>query len=435
MYQETSKGLLEFIEKSPTCYQVVANVQSQLEGFTELREEQPWTLQPGGSYYVTRNGSSIIAFRLPRQSAKGFQIAAAHSDSPLFKVKPNGEICVEKHYIKLNVETYGGALYAPWLDRPLSVAGRLVVQEQGKLVTKLVNVERDLLLIPSLAIHMNRQVNDGYSYNPQVDLSPLFAGGAAEGRFLSAVADAAGVSAQDILGGDLFVYNRMKGTIWGAEEEFISSRSLDDLQCAWALVQGLLCAQENGSRIPMCCIFDNEEVGSGTKQGAASTFLYDVLVRIFACLGGGVQELRSAISNSFMVSADNVHGVHPNHPEKADPTNRPYLNGGVVIKYNARQRYTTDGVSEAIFKSFCNRAEVPYQTYANRSDIPGGSTLGNLSNRRVSLNTVDVGLAQLAMHSPYETAGIKDTAYLVRGMKTFYESAVTAEGDGSYRIS
>lgn len=435
MYTKISKKLLAFIEKSPTCYQAIACLKDQLQGFTQLREEQEWTLRPGGAYYVTRNGSSLIAFRLPEQGVQGFQIAAAHSDSPLFKVKPNGEINVEKHYIKLNVEKYGGMLCAPWFDRPLSVAGRLVVKEQGRIVTKLVNVDRDLAMIPNLAIHMNRQVNDGYSYNPQVDMLPLFGGDDAAGRFLPIVAEAAGVEPQDILGTDLFFYNRMKGIVWGAENEFISSRSLDDLQCAWSLMQGFLDSKQNDSRVTMCCVFDNEEVGSGTKQGADSTFLFDVMERINACLGGSAQTLRTAIANSFMVSADNAHGVHPNHPEKADPTNRPYLNGGIVIKFNANQKYTTDGISEAIFKSICDKAQVPCQTYANRSDIPGGSTLGNLSNRHVSLNTVDIGLAQLAMHSPYETAGVKDTEYLVRAMTAFYESAITAEPDGSYTIS
>lgn len=437
MYTEISRRLLEFIEKSPTCYQAIACFQEQLQEFTHLREEQEWTLQPGGAYYVTRNGSSLIAFRLPEEGegVKGFQIAAAHNDSPLFKVKPNGEINVEKHYIKLNVEKYGGMLCAPWFDRPLSVAGRLVVQEQDKIVTKLVNVERDLAMIPNLAIHMNRQANDGYPYNPQIDMLPLFGGGGAEGRFLPIVAEAAGVAPESVLGTDLFFYNRMKGIVWGAENEFISSRSLDDLQCAWSLMQGFLGAQRNSSRVTMCCVFDNEEVGSGTKQGADSTFLSDVMERINECLGGSAQGLRAAIANSFMVSADNAHGVHPNHPEKADPTNRPYLNRGIVIKFNANQRYTTDGVSEAIFKTICRDAQVPYQTYANRSDIPGGSTLGHLSNRHISLNTVDIGLAQLAMHSPYETAGVRDTEHLVRAMTQFYESAVTAHSDGSYTIS
>lgn len=434
MDTQTSAALLRFIEKSPTCYQAIANFKELMTDFTPLREEQQWSLQPGGSYYVTRNDSSLIAFRLPEQPFQGFQIAAAHSDSPLFKIKPNGEINVEQHYIKLNVEKYGGMLCAPWLDRPLSIAGRLVVREADRIVTKLVNVERNLLLIPNLAIHMNRSANDGLAYNPQVDMLPLFGGGASAGTFLPLIAEAAGVESENILGTDLFLYNRMKGTLWGAENEFLSSRSLDDLQCAWSLMQGLLQAKRNENRVTMCCVFDNEEVGSGTKQGADSTFLSDVMERISECFALTVQQQCAAFAASFMVSADNGHAVHPNHPEKADPTNRPYLNEGIIIKYHANQKYTTDGISEALFKEICRKANVPWQTYTNRSDIAGGSTLGNLSNRHVSLNTVDIGLAQLAMHSPYETAGAKDTEYLVRAMKMFYESAIIPEGDGSYRI-
>lgn len=434
MYAESSNALLRFIEQSPTCFQAIDNFRGLLKGFTPLREEEEWQLRPGGAYYVTRNDSSIIAFRLPEQPVRGFQVAAAHSDSPLFKVKPNGEMTVEGHYVKLNVEKYGGMLCAPWLDRPLSVAGRIMVRKKSQIVTRLVDIDRDLCIIPNVAIHMNRQANDGYVWNPQVDMLPLFGGGEARGRFLPVIAEAAGVQCEDILGADLFLYNRMKGTIWGANGEFLSSRSLDDLQCAWSLMQGFLKAAPNPNRVTMCCVFDNEEVGSLTKQGADSTFLRDVMERINECLGGTAQSLRRAIAGSFMVSADNAQAVHPNHPEKADPTNRPYLNGGIVIKYNANQKYTTDGVSEAIFRAFCEKADVPVQTYTNRSDILGGSTLGNLANRHVSLNTVDIGLPQLAMHSPYETAGVKDTAWLVRAMEVFYSGAVETQANGCYAI-
>ena len=431
MERNESRELLEFIDRSPECYHVIENLKEMLQGAVALEETEEWKLEPGKTYYVDRNGSSLIAFRIPESGrAEGFQIGAAHSDFPAFKVKPNSEIAVEEHYTKLNVEKYGGMLYAPWLDRPLSVAGRLIVRDGARLRTKLVNIDRDLLLIPNLAIHMNRQANEGMTCNPQIDLLPLMGGIEANGRLLSLAAEAAGVAEEDIMGTDLFLYNRMKGTIWGADHEFISSRSLDDLQCAWALMKGFVQAEPAPDRAAVCCIFDNEEAGSLTKQGADSTFLQDVLSRISQGMGHSPQKHLQSMGNSFMVSADNAHAVHPNHPESADPTNRPYLNGGIVIKYNANQKYTTDGISEAIFRLICERAGVPCQTYCNRSDIAGGSTLGNISNAHVSINTVDIGLPQLAMHSPYETAGAKDTGFLVKAMKAFFESAVKKTSDG-----
>lgn len=435
MYRETAQALLDFIRRSPSCYHAIANLQAILEekGFCPLREEELWEIVPGGSYYVTRNGSSLIAFRVPRADFTGFQIAASHSDSPAFKVKPNEEMGVEGHYTKLNVEKYGGMLCAPWLDRPLSVAGRVIAKENGAIVTRLVNLDRDLLLIPNLAIHMNRQANDGISYNPQVDMLPLLGEGTEKGRFLALVAENAGVAADTILGSDLFLYSRTPGAIWGADGEFLSTRALDDLQCAYSTMQGFL-AVENPHAVTMCCVFDNEEVGSCTKQGADSSFLRDVLERINECCGRTPQQLKTALANSFMLSADNGHAVHPNHPEKSDPTNRIYMNGGVVIKFHANQKYTSDGVSAGIFQAICGRAGVPVQTFTNRSDIAGGSTLGNLSNRHISLSTVDIGLAQLAMHSPYEMGGVKDTFYLIQACQAFFSTTIRALGNGSYSL-
>ncbi|MCD7757605.1 MAG: M18 family aminopeptidase [Clostridiales bacterium] len=431
---DTTKALLRFIEQSPTAYHAVRSLKSLLTSYTPLNEAKPWDLQPGGRYYVTRNGSSLLAFRMPVKPIRGFQMAAAHSDCPVFKIKANGEMVVENHYVKLNVEKYGGMLCAPWLDRPLSIAGRVVVREGDALVSRLVDLKRDVALIPNLAIHMNRGVNEGNAYNAQVDMLPLFGGKDTAGTLLPLVAASAGAEPEEILGTDLFLYNRMPGTIWGAENEFVSTRSLDDLQCAWALTQGFLQAEDQEDRVTLCAVFDNEEVGSGTKQGALSTLLEDTIGRIWESTGRSGSALRQVLTNSFLVSADNGHAVHPNHPEKADPTNRPYLNEGVVIKYNANQKYTTDGVSEAVFKTICDRAGVPWQTYCNRSDIPGGSTLGNLANQHVSLNTVDIGLAQLAMHSPYETGGVRDTGYLVRAMQAYFSAAVEARADGVYLV-
>ena len=388
-------------------------------GFQQLKEDEKWNLEVNHSYFTMRNSSSVIAFTIPENARNGYRIMASHSDSPTFKIKENPEMAVEKKYVKLNVERYGGMLCAPWFDRPLSIAGRVITEENGELVTHLVNVDRDLVLIPNLAIHMNREVNDGYKYNAQKDMLPLYGDITAKDTFMKTIAEAAGVKEESILGHDLFLYNRQPGTIWGASNEFVSSGRLDDLQCAFSSLQGFLRGDKK-EHISLFCLLDNEEVGSGTKQGAASTFLYDTLMRINASLDLTYEDYLVNLAKGFMISADNAHAIHPNHTDMADPVNRPYLNEGIVIKFNANQKYCTDGVSAAMFKSLCKKAGVPYQTFTNRSDILGGSTLGNISNTKVALNTVDIGLPQLAMHSPYETAGVKDTWYLIQAVEKFY---------------
>lgn len=415
MNTKTAKKLLKFIQKSPTAFQAVEEMKKRLEkeGYKELKEEEHWEIIPGGNYYVTRNNSALIAFSIPKKPVWKFHIMASHSDSPAIKIKENPEIEVEKAYIKLNVERYGGMLLAPWFDRPLSVAGRLIVRKDGEIQEKLVTVDKDLLIIPNLAIHMNREVNDGYKYNVQKDMLPLYSSYEGKGSFMKQVAAEAGVEEKDILGHDLFLYDRTAGTIWGADEEFVSVPRLDDIQCAFASFEGFLRGEHKKS-IAVHCVLDNEEVGSSTKQGAASTFLKDTLKRINMGLGRTEEEYLMALADSFMVSADNAHALHPNHTDKTDPVNRPVINGGIVIKYNANQKYCTDGVSAAIFKDICDKAGVPYQTFVNRSDMAGGSTLGNISNTQVPMKTVDIGLAQLAMHSVYETAGVKDTENLAK---------------------
>ena len=421
MYIETTEKLLDFIEKSPTAFQAVDEMQKRLteNGFEVLSEKEYWKLIPGGKYLVTRNNSALIAFCIPEKESRVFHIMASHSDSPSFKIKENPEIKVDNSYVKLNVEKYGGMLMAPWFDRPLSVAGRVIIRRNGGLKEKLINIKRDLVMIPNLAIHMNREANNGVSYNPQKDLQPLFAVGNTDRTLLEIIAEQTGVKKEDIISHDLFLYNRMPGTIWGADKEFVSSARLDDLQCAFASMEGLLRAQNHES-IAVHCVMDNEEVGSGTKQGAASTFLKDTLLLINMGLGRTYEEYLMTLAGSFMVSADNAHALHPNYTDKTDPTNHPVLNKGIVIKFNANQKYCTDAVSAAIFKELCTKAGVPYQTFVNRSDIAGGSTLGNISNTQVPMNTVDIGLPQLAMHSPYETAGVKDTEYLVRAAEELF---------------
>lgn len=416
----TAEKLLTFIKDSPTAFQAVETMKNRFSenGFRELKEEEHWSVEKGGKYFVTRNHSAIIAFTIPEENTDTFHIIASHSDSPSLKIKENPEMA-ENGYVKLNVELYGGALLAPWFDRPLSVAGRLIVKEAGRICEKLVTVDRDMLIIPNLAIHMNREANSGCQYNVQKDMLPLYGLESAKGSFFKTVAEAAGVKEEDILGHDLFLYNRMPGTVWGSEDEFVSAPRLDDLQCAFSSMEGIL-AGENKNSICVHCVMDNEEVGSGTRQGAASTFLRDTLLRITLGLGKSYEDYLIALAKSFMISADNAHAVHPNYPEKADPVNRPHINEGIAIKYNANQKYCTDGISAAIFKTFCQEAGVGCQTYVNRSDVPGGSTLGNISNTQVALNTVDIGLPQLAMHSPYETAGVKDTCDFVKLAEVFY---------------
>ncbi len=438
MHREISNELLNFIEKSPSCFHAIEAIKEELNnnGFEELLESKAWKLEKGKKYYVTRNSSSVIAFKIGEDLDNySFNMTASHSDSPVFKVKDNYEIEAAKNYIQLNTEKYGGMLHATWMDRPLSVAGRLVVKEGNKLVTKLVDVNRDLLLIPNVAIHMNRDANSGMKYNEQVDMLPLF--GTAEnakGVFMDIIAEAADVTKDDIVSHDLFLYNRMKPSVWGSKEEFISSPKLDDLQCAFASLKAFISAYSKKS-INIYCCFDNEEVGSQTKQGAQSTFLVDILNRINEGLGKNKEDYYRAIASSFMLSSDNAHAVHPNHPEKSDPTNRVFMNEGIVIKYNANQKYTTDGVSAALFKTICEKAQVPYQSYTNRSDVAGGGTLGNVATTHVSIKMVDIGLAQLAMHSSYETAGIKDTHYMIKAMEEFYNSHLEETSSGEIQLS
>ncbi len=433
MEQSTVKGLFEFIEASPTAYHAVERMKKELEGqgYQELSERGEWKLKDGGRYYVVRNGSSLTAFRIPHGTVKGFQIAASHSDSPGLKLKENPEMEADGGLVKLNVEKYGGMLCSTWFDRPLGIAGRLLIHQGGRLVSKLIDLGGDVCLIPSLAIHMNRNANEGIKYNVQKDMLPLYRSQGGRKGLMDQAAAAAGTERERIAGYDLFVYNRMKGSVWGGSGEFISIGRLDDLQCAYASLRAFLDAKEGGS-IPVLCVFDNEEVGSMTRQGADSTFLSDVLVRVSESLGKTAAGYRRMLAMSFMVSADNAHGVHPNYGDRSCPTNKPVLNGGVVIKFSANQRYSTDGFSAAVFRQVCGQAGVPCQVFANRSDMPGGSTLGSLSGTQVSIPTADIGLAQLAMHSAYETGGSRDTAYLIKALREFYQCSVSEEADGSY---
>ena len=419
--------LLGFIKSSPTAYHTAATAASMLDraGYTQLRENEKWELEAGKGYYVTRNGSSLISFRIPEGNFSGFMIGAAHGDSPCPRIKENAEL-VTDGYVRLSTERYGGMLLGPWFDRPLSVAGRLTAKTEDGFRTVLVDLREPVCIIPSLCPHLQENANSNVTYSPAVDMIPLYGQADSKDSFRRRTAEAAGVREEDVISTDLMVYNPQDGVEWNG---FVSAPRLDDLQCAYAVLEGYLAA-DAGAGLPVYCLFDNEEVGSTTKQGAAGTFLSDTIARICGCLGLDGEGMRMKLADSFMVSCDNGHAIHPNHPELADANHHPYMNGGVVLKFNANQKYTTDGVSGAFFRTVCAEAGVPVQDCANRADQRGGSTLGNISNTQVSLNTVDIGLAQLAMHSCFETAGAEDTGHLIKAMTVFFSKGIRTSGDG-----
>lgn len=416
-------GLQNFLDQAYSVYHAENWVQERLlgEGYTLLKEQDAWDLRPGGRYCVQRGGSAIAAFRVPEGEAKGFLMSASHCDRPCFKLKENFELTGT--YTRAAVEGYGGMIAAPWLDRPLSVAGRVIVETKDGIESKLLNLDRDLLMIPNVAIHMNRQVNDGYKWNPTCDLLPLIGGKDSAGKLWALLEQEAGGK---ILDYDLFLYLRQKSTVWGVEKEYISSAALDDLECVWGCTEGFL-QSGTGESIPLLCVFDSEEVGSSSVQGAASTFLSDVVERVCEALK---RDRRQMLAQSFLVSADNAHALHPNHPELSDGANAPILGGGIVLKYSAALRYSTDGLSAGIFRRVCAMAGVPVQSFHNRADMPGGSTLGHISLSQVSVLTADIGLPQLAMHSCYETAAVQDALDLVRAMAVYYGSTLEVTETG-----
>ena len=433
--QYSIQGMTRFLKASTSAFHAVRAICDELRaaGCSELKECARWDVQPGGRYFTVRNQSSVIAFSIPEKGFAPVQAVASHSDSPVFRIKQNAELDAAGKYVVLNTERYGGMIMSTWLDRPLSIAGRVLVRTEKGVESRLISIDRDMLVIPNLAIHMNREVNDKCSFNAQKDMLPLYGDISAKGSFEQFVADAAGVEKENVAGSDLYLYNRMEPSIWGSGDCYISAARLDDLECAYTSLCAFLSAKQ-GEHINMYCVFDNEEVGSGTRQGADSTMFADVLQRIAFALKADADELRAALASSFLVSADNAHALHPNHPEKADANNRPVMNGGIVVKFSANQKYTTDGISNAIFADICKRAGVPVQYFANRSDMLGGSTLGNISTSHVSIPSVDIGLAQLAMHSSWETAGTKDAQFMADGLKAFYEAEIKAAADGVYEL-
>lgn len=431
---ELSQKLCAFIEECPSPFHTVAAIRTRLDasGFCYVPEAESWHIERGGSYYTTRNGSSIIAFTVGHDVERPFfKMVASHSDSPTLKVKSVPELVGPDSYVRLNVEGYGGLIDRTWLDRPLGIAGRVFVQDDSGVRCHLFAPDEDLLIIPSVAIHLDRKVNEQGALNRQVDMCPLFsAGGIKKGGFAGLVADRLGVDSSQIVSHDLVLVNRQRPCVWGGAKEFVSAPRLDDLQCTFAGMMALTTTHVDKGIQAFAC-FDNEEVGSGTMQGALSSFMADMLGRMAAALGIASSELVAARARSFLVSCDNAHAVHPAHPERYDDANRVWINQGVVIKESAAQRYTTSAQSRALFSMLCRRAGVPIQSFANRSDSLGGSTLGNLLTRQVSMHSVDIGLPQLAMHSAYETAGTLDTGYLITALREFYAADFSFGADGS----
>jgi len=434
---ENSKELIEYIRSSASMFHTVDTVKKYLDkkDFTELKEGESWSLEKGKNYYTTRNDSSIIAFKIGEElSDYHFQLVASHTDSPTYKVKSVPELEGPGEYLRLNVEAYGGMIDSTWFDRPLTLAGRVLVEENGEIISKLLYIDKDILIIPNVAIHMNREVNDGYKYNRQVDLLPLFSTGEMKkGDYDKMIAAELGVDVSQIISKDLFLVNRQEGKVWGYKDEFVSTPKLDDLECSFTSLKAFI-EGANPKAVNVYACFDNEEVGSNTKQGAMSTFLYDTLTRINNSLGFDLEEYHKAVAKSFLVSADNAHAVHPNHKEKTDDENKAFMNNGIVIKEAANQKYTSDAFSQAVFKKICALAEVPVQHFANRSNMQGGSTLGNLSNTQVSLHAVDIGLPQIAMHSSYETAGVVDVVYMIKALTKFYNSNIKIDGASKITI-
>lgn len=421
--------LKEYLDNSPVNYYAIKNVKDYLKdnGYRELQETKPFDVKKGDKVFVTRNGTTLIALNIGNKlDTYSYHIVASHCDSPCFKLKIECDSMTDK-YNKINVEPYGGMLCSTWLDRPLSVAGRVIVKENNGVSSRLVNLDDQYVMIPNKCIHFNRDANNGYVYNMASDMQPFYAF-EQEISYRSVLAKKLKIKESDIKSFDLFLYNAEKALVWGMDKEFISSSRLDDLECVFTSMKGFV-DSSNESAINVLYITDNEEVGSSSAQGADGDFLDAVLRRINNSLNYSEDEYRQAIASSFLISADNAHAVHPNFPGITDSENKCYMNKGIAIKFNASNRYTSDAVSAAIFETICDNANASYQHFANRSDTRGGSTLGNILLSHISMLSVDIGLPQLAMHSSYETAGCKDAMYAYNAFKEFYSSKIIIDGD------
>lgn len=424
-----AQELIDFIYESPTAFHAVENIKKQLQvaGFKELKEEEKWFLENGKKYFTIKNNSALTAFVVGMDNVceNGFKILGAHTDSPTFRIKPNCEMTSEGKYIKINTEVYGGPILNTWLDRPLSMAGRIVLRGENALYPKerLLNIKKPIMIIPNLAIHMNREVNKGVELNRQVDTLPILS--LIKDKFekdnyiLKIIAKELDVNIKEILDFDLFLYEYEKGSIIGMEDEFISCGRLDDLEAIHAGVASIINTEVSKATNVLVC-FDNEEVGSSTKQGADSNMLSNVLERIVLAKGGNREDLFRGLAKSFMISCDAAHAIHPNNSAKSDPTNRPMLNNGPAIKIAASQSYTSDANSSAVFEMICKNAKVPFQKFVNRSDERGGSTIGPISSTHINIRSVDIGIPMLAMHSIRELCGVSDHYYSLKCFEEFY---------------
>lgn len=426
--------LLHFLDASPVNFLAVKNISAQLEasGFKRIDPTQPLTgVTAGSRLYVTKNNSSVYAFRIGRKAMaeQGFRMICAHCDSPTFRIKPNAEMTGEGGIVRLNTEVYGGPILSTWMDRPLTIAGRVVLRGDDALspVTRLIHIQRPLLQISNLAIHFNRQVNDGVKLNRQKDMLPILGvitselerGNMLVNLILQELDPNGGITATDILDFDLYLADATPACTFGVHNEFISSGRLDDLSMCYAGLEAITAAEDSDAT-QVLAIFDNEETGSQTKQGAGSPFLSYMLQRIALAQSGTVEAYYQAVERAFMVSADNAHAFHPNYAEKYDPINHPMLGGGPVIKFNAAQKYASDAVSAAVFAEVCRKAGVPCQRFVNHSEVAGGSTLGNILASSIPLRGVDMGNAILAMHSCRETGSVDDHEYCVKAFTAFY---------------
>lgn len=429
MEKQLALELIDFLNDSPSQYHGAYAVKSLLDenGFVEIYENEKWNLDKGGKYYLMKNNSAVIAFEVGSGELEndGFRLIGAHTDSPSFRVKPNPVMFSEGSYVRLNTEVYGGPIFSTWFDRPLSLAGRVTVKGKSPLKpeVKLVNINKPILIIPNIAIHMNRSVNEGYSFNAQKDTLPLLGfineKLEKEDYLMNILSESIGVNKEDIIDFDLFLYEYAKGCLVGLDEEFISAGRLDDLWMVFAGVKALIDSKENKTTKVMVCI-DNEEIGSLTAQGARSALVKNTLERIALSLGKDREEFHRALSSSIMISADLAHAVHPNLGEKHDPVNRPVLGQGPVIKIAASGSYSTDSYSSAIFQNVCNSAGVPCQKFVNRSDVKGGTTIGPMSSADLGIPVVDMGAPLIGMHSIRELAAVKDNEYTVRAFTEFY---------------
>lgn len=423
--------LLNFLDNSPVNFAAVDQCVLRLEkaGFKPLDPAEKWHLSPSGRYYVVKNGSAIVAFSVPSTGmpGAGCHIIAAHSDSPGFRIKPNSAMWREDGAVKLNTEVYGGPILYTWFDRPLSLAGRVILRGKSALhpISRTVVIRRPMLTVPHLAIHFNRAVNEGNPLSKQKDMLPLIGYVNSQSEATRIIPELLqqhlGVNPQDILDFDLSLYDSTPACTFGVGDNLLSSGRIDDLSMVHAAVTSLIEASATPSgHIRVAAIFDNEETGSGTKQGAASPWLKNILMRINDCLGGDGEAFHRSVAGSFLISADNAHALHPNHPEKHDPTNHPCLGGGPVIKYNANCKYMTDADSAAVFMALCDQAGVRYQTFVNHSDVAGGSTLGNILTSQLDIRGVDMGAPILAMHSVRETASVADHISIAKVFTGFF---------------